>query len=88
MERLEEQLQDVQPYREKYYELRVEKAAVDEKLKGSKLNDVLAAICLSAGSAGIGAASKYFTLDQLTGAILLAVSSILVVAGIVAKVVK
>lgn len=42
----------------------------------------------SAGSAGIGAASKYLPLDVATGSVLLVASAILLIAGIVAKVLK
>ena len=85
VERLEKRLSETQPFIEKYHDLRVEKAALDERVRGSKLNDVLSAVCLSAGSAGVGAASKYLPLDYATGGVLLVVSAILLVAGIVAK---
>jgi hypothetical protein len=85
IERLESRIFEIQPFLEKYHDLRVEKAGLDEKLKGSKLNDVLSAVCLSAGSAAIGASSKLVTLDLISGFIVLAVAVVLVVAGIVAK---
>jgi len=88
IERLDDQVSELRPFVERYYELRADKAAIDAKLKGSRLNDTLSAVCLSAGSAGIGAATKYLPLDVPTGLVLLSVAGLLVLAGIVAKVFK
>jgi hypothetical protein len=88
IERLDARCAELQPFNEKYHDLRVEKAVLDAKLTGSRLTDALSAVCLSAGSAAIGASSKFFEAHVLTGSILLGAAVVLLCAGIVAKVYK
>jgi hypothetical protein len=88
IERLEARCAELQPFNEKYHDLRVEKAGLDAKLRGSRLNDAMSAVCLSAGSAAIGASSKFLSLDVATGSILLVAAAVLLLTGIIAKVWK
>ncbi len=88
IERLESRCSDLLPYVDKYNDLRVDKAVLESRLKSSKLNDVMSAVCLTAGSAALGASSKLIGADMVTGVIVLAVGFVLLTAGIIAKVWK
>jgi hypothetical protein len=90
IERLDERCATLEVLADSYHNLRVEKAVLEARLRASKWHEVLSGLCLAAGSAGIGASSRFLSIDGAhdTGIILLVVSAILVVVGIASKAMK
>jgi hypothetical protein len=90
LERLDEYCVETKSIVTEYHTQRVVIATLQEAAKPNKRLEILSAICLSVGSVGIGAASKYITVQgaESTGYVLLVVSVLLVVAAILSKVRK
>ncbi len=90
IERLDDRCIALEDIAQKYNDLRVEKAVLDEKVKASKWHEVLSGLCLAAGSAGIGASTKFFGIlgAERESYLLLTISAVLVIVGIVSKVWK
>jgi hypothetical protein len=90
IERLDERCANLEVYETKYHDLRVEKAGLEARLRSSRWHEVLTGLCLATGSAGIGLALKLLSEDATHGSAIgfLALSVVLVIAGIAAKVFK
>ena len=90
LERLDEYCGEARSIVTEYHTQRVTIATLQEAAKPSKKLEILSALCLSAGSVGIGAAAKYISVPSAegTGYVILAVSILLVIAAIVSKVWK
>jgi hypothetical protein len=92
LERLAEENQQLKQLKDKYHYLDKSLAVVDvekklsvvkEKVKPARANELLAAACLVAGSAGLGAAPDFVSLSSLYAWYLfVTVSAMLVLAGI------
>lgn len=90
LERLDQECAELQSYAEKYHDQRVTIAILTADAKKSKWNEILSFVCLSVGSAGLGAAPSYLTLKDgaALGYMLLAFSIILIAGGIASRVYK
>ncbi|WP_038972711.1 hypothetical protein [Bradyrhizobium genomosp. III] len=90
IERLDERCAKLEVYESKYHDLRVEKAGLESRLRTSRWHEVLTGLCLALGSAGIGIGLKLLgesaTKESATAVVL--ISTVLVIAGIAAKVFK
>jgi hypothetical protein len=71
-----------------YNDLRVKCAVLEESQRRSRWYNILSVMCLSAGSAGLGAAPSYLAISDLHGVgwTFAIVSGVLVVAGIASRV--
>ncbi|MDE1918868.1 MAG: hypothetical protein KGJ57_22890 [Sphingomonadales bacterium] len=87
IERLESECSYLKEIQNKYNNLRVSNAALTEQSKFSVRIEVLTFLASSVGAAGMGAAPSFITVDQLSkyGWIMLALSLILVVAGVISR---
>jgi hypothetical protein len=92
LERLAEENQQLKQFKDKFHYVDKSLAVVDvekklsvvkEKVKPARANELLAAACLVAGSAGLGAAPDFVSLSSLyTWYLFVTVSAMLVLAGI------
>ncbi len=90
IERLDKICAKSEIFIEKYHDQQVEIATLTEAGKISRWNEILSFICLSVGSAGIGAAPSYISVPgvEKVGWFILGLSVILVGAGIMSRVWK
>lgn len=87
IERLDGQCAELKVVEKKYGDLRVEVASLQERATTSKLLEITSFACLSVGSAGLGAAPSYLSLDGALalGLVIAAGSTILVAVGVFAR---
>lgn len=90
MERLDQICADLKVYEGRYHDQRVEIATLTVEQRKSRWIEILSAVSLSLGSAGLGAAPSYLTLNggSTLGVMLAIASGILIVAGIAPRVFK
>ena len=90
LERLDQTCIELRSYEEKYHDQRVTIATLNSDVKKSRWFEILSSICLSVGSAGLGAAPSYLTLKDGTvlGFMLLAFSLVLISGGIASRLYK
>lgn len=90
IERLDQLCADHQTFVTGYHDQRVTIAILSEQTKSSRWNEILFVVCLSVGSAGIGASSNYFSIVGAwpTGVVVLALSLILIGAGMASRIWK
>ena len=90
IERLDQICTENQVIVTEYHEQRVTIAKLQETTKPARWIEILSSICLAIGSAGLGAAPSYFSIPSATsvGVVVVALSAILLVAGIAPKVWK
>jgi hypothetical protein len=90
LERLDVLCTSSQEFVEKYHNQRVTIATLTEQANTSKWNEILSFVCLSVGAAGLGAAPSYLSVKgaEIFGFVFLALSVILVIAGVASRVWK
>jgi len=90
LERMDEQCVSTQIYVERYHEQRVDLAKLTANTQTSKWNEILSFVCLSVGSAGLGAAPSYLSVPgaERFGLVFLGLSVVLVIAGVASRVWK
>jgi hypothetical protein len=77
---------DLQRFKDKYHDLEKRLAVLKETIKPFRTNEFLSSVCLIAGSAGVGAAPSYLSLNSYGWYVFIGMSALLVIAGIVARV--
>ena len=87
LEQLEEELDDLERYRDLYYAADKERAVLSEKLKVQVAADVVFGVCLTIGAALVGIAPALWA-NSAYGAACLSMGFALMAGGIVAKVVR
>jgi hypothetical protein len=87
LDRLEQERSELADYRERFHETDKQLGITREKLKKTIAAEVVATGCLVVGGAALGYVPTVWT-QQPTGYISLAFGVMLLIAGIVAKVVK
>jgi hypothetical protein len=90
LERMDELCNTNQKYLEQYHDQRVVIATLTEASKVSRWNEILSFVCLSIGSAGIGAASSYLGLAgaEKYGLVIFGLSAVLVGVGVASRIWK
>jgi hypothetical protein len=90
IERLDKECMELEEFERQYNNQRVEIATLTASARASRWNDILSFVCLSIGSAGIGAAPSYLSLkDGATIGVMIALlSSVLVVVGVTSRVLR
>lgn len=90
IERLDEICTDQRSFVTGFHDQRVTIAMLTEQASSSRWNEILFVLCLSVGSAGVGAAPSYFAIGGAawTGSVILALSLILIGAGIASRIWK
>jgi hypothetical protein len=90
LERMDELCTTNQSYIDKYHDQRVIIAGLTESAKTSKWNEILSFLCLSIGSAGLGASPSYLSIPgaEKFGIVFLALSALLLIGGIASRVWK
>jgi len=88
LERLDLYCSESQQFVAKYHDQRVTIATLTEASKRNAWNEILSFMCLSVGSAGLGAAPSYLGIPgaQTYGLVFLALSAVLLVGGIASRV--
>jgi hypothetical protein len=90
IERLDLLCAEYQSLAQNYHDQRVEIATLKEAAKPVRWNQILSFVSLSIGSAGVGAAPNYFTIEGgvAVGLVVFGLSVVLVVVGIASQVWK
>jgi hypothetical protein len=88
IERLDAQCVELREVERRHSDLRVELATLKEGAKQSRLNELVSFICLTVGSAGLGAAPSYISVESVAGVgwVFAIGSGLLVVAGIASRI--
>jgi hypothetical protein len=84
--RLVEENQQLKQFKDKYHDADKRLAVLKETLKPFRTNELLSSVCLAIGSAGLGAAPSFVSLNSYGWYIFVVVSALLVLAGIAARV--
>jgi hypothetical protein len=77
---------DLKRFKDKYHDVEKRLALLKETIRPFRTNEFLSSVCLIAGSAGVGAAPSYLSVNSYGWYVFIVVSAILVMAGIVARV--
>lgn len=88
IERLDTQCVELRQVERDHSELRVEHAKLQASARSSRLNELVSFVCLTVGSAGLGAAPSYMSLKGAEGVgwVVVIGSALLVIAGIASRV--
>ena len=84
--RLVEENQQLKQFKDKYHDADKRLAVLKETHKPFRANEFLSSVCLMAGSAGLGTAPSFLSLNSYGWYIFFGVSAALLIAGIVAKI--
>lgn len=90
IERLDQECDETRQLRQDHNDLREQYARLDEKTKSTRWTELLSFVTLSVGSAGIGAAPSYISVEEAAtmGWVMLAFSSLLFLTGVASRVFK
>lgn len=90
IERLDTLCGDQQRFVQSYHDQRVTIATLTESSRTSRWGEILSFVCLSVGSAGLGAAPSYLSLPGATsiGLVFMGLSAILVIVGVASRIWK
>ncbi|MEZ5901661.1 MAG: hypothetical protein R3D51_19450 [Hyphomicrobiaceae bacterium] len=90
LERMDELCSNNELFVQQYHEQKVTIAVLTETAKSSRWNEILSFVCLSVGSAGLGASPSYFSIPgaEKFGIVFLILSLVLVSAGVIARVMR
>lgn len=84
--RLVDENQQLKQFKDKYHDADKKLAVLKETLRPFRINELLSSICLIAGSAGLGAAPSFLSLNSYGWYVFVGASALLVVAAIVARI--
>jgi hypothetical protein len=84
--RLVEENQQLKLTKDKYHDVDKRLAVLKETLRPFRINELLSSVCLIAGSAGLGAAPSFLSLNSYGWYVFVSVSALLVITGIAARV--
>jgi len=87
LERLDTEARELEQYRDKYYIAEREVAVLNEKFRKNVAVEIIANGSLTIGAAAIGYAPAVWT-SQPTGWIAIVFGAVLIIAGVVARVVR
>lgn len=85
LSKAEAKVRELEPYREKYYEVFTEKSVLEEKLIKSKRSEILYSFCITTGGVIIGLAKIYFETNVGLSVIMITIGALLIVGGILFK---
>jgi hypothetical protein len=86
MSRLVEENHQLKQLKDRYHDIDKRLAVLKETLRPSRTHEFLSSVCLIAGSAGLGAAPNFLSLNPYGWYVFVSASGLLLLAGIVAKV--
>jgi hypothetical protein len=84
--RLVDENQQLKQCKDKYHDVDKKLAVLKETLRPFRINELLSSACLIAGSAGLGAAPSFLSLNLYGWYVFVSVSALLVITGIAARV--
>ena len=84
--RLVEENRQLRQFKDKYHDVDKKLATLKETHRPFRTNEFLSSVCLIAGSAGLGTAPSYLSLNSYGWYIFLVISALLLISGIAAKV--
>lgn len=85
LDRLEDEVDTLLVYKDKYHAKDRSEAVLKEQLKSSTSKEVLYAVSISLGATLIGLANSIWTAENNNGAIVLTCGIVLVVGGLISK---
>jgi hypothetical protein len=87
IERLDQLCAELQSFKDRYYDQRVELAELKASTQKSLLKEILSTFCLSVGFAGLGAAPNYLAVAgaERFVSIVIGLACILIIGGLVTK---
>lgn len=83
--RLVEENQQLKQFKDRYHDVDKKLAVLKESLRPFRANELLSSVCLVAGSAGLGAAPSFLSLNSYGWYIYVSVSALLVLAAVAAR---
>jgi hypothetical protein len=83
--RLVEENRQLKQFKDKYHDIDKKLAIFKETSKPFRANEFLSSICLITGSAGLGAASSFLSLNSYGWYVFVGASALLTIAGIAAR---
>ncbi len=84
--RLVDENQQLKQFKDKYHDADKKLAVLKETLRPFRINELLSTVCLIAGSAGVGAAPSFLSLNSYGWYVFVSISTLLVIAGIASRV--
>jgi VIT1/CCC1 family predicted Fe2+/Mn2+ transporter len=84
--RLVDENQQLKQFKDKYHDVDKKLAVLKEALRPFRVNELLSTVSLIAGSAGLGAAPSFLSLNSYGWYVFVSVSALLVVAAVAARI--
>ncbi len=84
--RLVDENRQLKQFKDKYHDVDKKLAILRETLRPFRINELLSSVCLIAGSAGLGAAPSFLSLNTYGWYVFVGISALLVIAAIAARV--
>jgi hypothetical protein len=81
----ETKIKELDPFRDKYYSVLVEKSVLEEKLAKTKRAEILYSFCITSGGIIIGLAKIFFEHDTGLSVVMIVIGALLILGGILFK---
>ena len=85
LSKAEAKVSELEPYREKYYNVFTEKSILEEKLAKTKRSEILYSFCITSGGIIIGLAKIFLETNGKLAAIMITIGALLIIGGILFK---
>src|SRR5579862_6456856 len=85
LSKAEAKVSELEPYRQKYYNVFTEKAILEEKLAKTKRAEILYSFCITSGGIIIGLAKIFLETNGKLAAIMITIGALLIIGGILFK---
>ena len=86
LSKAESKIRELEPFREKYYSVLLEKSVLEEKLSKTKRSEILYSFCITAGGLIIGLSKLFIEKDSTLAFIMIVIGALLILGGILSKI--
>lgn len=86
LSKVESKLREVEPFRDKYFNVIAEKSVLEEKLKKTKGAEILYSFCITCGGIIIGLSKIFYEKDPNLCAIMVTIGALSILGGILFKI--
>lgn len=86
LSKAEAKVKELEPFREKYYQLLSDKMVLEEKLAKTKRSDILYSFCITSGGVIIGLGKIYYETSPGLCALMITIGAFLILGGILFKI--
>ena len=85
LSKAEAKVSELEPYRDKFYNVFTEKSILEEKLAKTKRSEILYSFCITSGGLIIGLAKIFLETNGKLAVIMITIGALLIIGGILFK---